>query len=339
MHLNRRKFILNTIKTTAGLSLGQGMFHSNLWAQNPRINSKIKISLQCFSFAGAFFSQQMSVLDFPKLVREDFNLDGAEYWNIPMISKRKDPQFIKEILQKTSDYGLENTLMLVDLLDFQTGKSTSLCANNKEERTLAIEGHKEWMDVAKSIGCKAIRANLWSEGLNASEAKEISIESLGKLLEYGSAMDLDLVIENHGGYTSDAQWVVELMKAINHPNLGTLPDFGTGNFCIERGPKEEGQRFNTSECIKQYDKYQGVEEMLPYAKGISAKSIAFNAEGEEIHTDFRRMMNLIKTAAFEGYIAIEYEGGFAQMMGGDEAPKLSTNEGILATKRLIQKYL
>ena len=79
--------------------------------------------------------------------------------------------------------------------------------------------------------------------------------------------------------------------------------------------------------------------MLPYAKGISAKSIAFNAEGEEIHTDFRRMMNLIKTAAFEGYIAIEYEGGFAQMMGGDEAPKLSANEGILATKRLIQKYL
>jgi len=93
MHLNRRKFIQNTIKTTAGLSLGQGMFHSNLWAQNPRINSKIKISLQCFSFAGAFFSQQMSVLDFPKLVREDFNLDGAEYWNIPMISKRKTLRF------------------------------------------------------------------------------------------------------------------------------------------------------------------------------------------------------------------------------------------------------
>ena len=104
-----------------------------------------------------------------------------------------------------------------------------------------MDGHKEWIDTAKSIGCKAIRANLWSEGMKADEVKEISQESLGLLLEYSSGMGMDIVIENHGGFTSDARWVVELMKIINHPNLGTLPDFGTNNFCIERAPKKKGK--------------------------------------------------------------------------------------------------
>lgn len=300
---------------------------------------KIKLSLQCFSFGMSIMSGKLSILDFPKLVREEFNLGAAEYWNIPLLQKRKDKAFIKELETKTADYGLQNTIMLVDLINFSTGKSLSLCAANSKERNLAVDGHKEWIDIAKSIGCKAIRVNLWSDGMKADQVKEISQESLGLLLEYSSRMGMEIVIENHGGFTSDAQWLVELMKTINHPNLGTLPDFGTNNFCVERAPKKEGQVLNTSKCINQYDKYKGVEEMLPYAKGISAKSVSFNAVGEEINTDFKRMIELIQSSGFEGYMAIEYEGGFMSMMGGNSADHLPPKEGVLATKKLIEKYL
>lgn len=339
MKQNRRKFLRNSLQASLGLYLGHGFFNQNIWAQHIIKNEKIKISLQCFSFASSLLNGEMSILEFPELVRDEFNLDGAEYWNIPLIQKRKDPVFIKEIQKKTADYGLENTLMLVDLIDLKSGKSLSLCSQDPKERDLSIEGHKEWMDVAKSIGCNAVRVNLWSEGMTAAEVRTISVESLGKLLEYGSAIDMSVVIENHGGFTSDAKWLIQLIKTINHPNLGTLPDFGTNNFCIERAIKKEGQIYNTSPCINQYDKYKGVEEMLPYAKGISAKSIGFNEKGDEVNTDFERMMNLIKAASFEGYIAIEYEGAFMAMMGKDSGNHLSSREGVLATKKLIEKFL
>ena len=339
MKQNRRKFIQNTFQSSLGLALLSPFMKNDFNSISPINEDKIKLSLQCFSFGMSLMRGKLSILDFPKLVREEFNLGAAEYWNIPLLQKRNDKVFIKELKTKTADYGLQNTLMLVDLINFRTGKSLSLCSADSKERNLAVDGHKEWIDTAKSIGCKAIRANLWSEGMKADEVKEISQESLGLLLEYSSSMGMDIVIENHGGFTSDARWVVELMKIINHPNLGTLPDFGTNNFCIERAPKKEGQIRYTSECINQYDKYKGVEEMLPYAKGISAKSVSFNAEGEENNTDFKRMIELIQSSGFEGYMAIEYEGGVMSMLGGDSADHLSPKEGIIATKKLIEKYL
>lgn len=336
---NRRKFIQNTIRSSVGLTLLSPFIKNDFISTSIKNEEKIKLSLQCFSFGMSLMSGKLSILDFPKLVREEFNLGAAEYWNIPLLQKRKDKAFIKELETKTTDYGLQNTIMLVDLINFSTGKSLSLCAADSKERNLAVDRHKEWLDVAKSIGCKAIRTNLWSEGMKADEVKEISQETLGVLLEYSSKIGMDIVIENHGGFTSDAQWVVELMKTINHPNLGTLPDFGTNNFCVERAPKKEGQVINTSKCIKQYDKYKGVEEMLPWAKGISAKSVSFNAEGEENNTNFKRMIELIQSSGFEGYMAIEYEGGVMSMMGGNSADHLPPKEGVLATKKLIEKYL
>jgi hypothetical protein len=174
--------------------------------------------------------------------------------------------------------------------------------------------------------------------MSALEAKKISEDSLSELLEYSSTLDMSIVIENHGGYTSDALWLVDLMESVNHPNLGTLPDFGTLNFCIEKAPSKEGNFFG-SDCINQYDKYKGVEEMLPYARGISAKSRVFDSSGEEINTDFERMIKLIKASSFEGYIAIEYEGALMKMYGSDPSEYLSSHEGIMATKKLIEKYI
>ena len=163
--------------------------------------------------------------------------------------------------------------MLVDLFDLETRESRMICDLDQKRRNKAIEEHKEWIDVAKSIGCNSIRLNLWSKEMSALEAKKISEDSLSELLEYSSTLDMSIVIENHGGYTSDALWLVDLMESVNHPNLGTLPDFGTLNFCMEKAPLKEGNFFG-SDCINQFDKYKGVEEMLPFARGISAKSSA-----------------------------------------------------------------
>jgi hypothetical protein len=228
--------------------------------------------------------------------------------------------------------------MLVDLFDLKTRESKSICDKDPKIRNEAIEEHKEWIDVAKSIGCSSIRVNLWSEGMSAEEVKNISEEGLGKLLEYSSTLDMSIVIENHGGFTSDGAWLVDLMKSINHPNLGTLPDFGTLNFCIERAQPREEEMYSPN-CLNQYDKYKGVEEMLPYAKGISAKSINFDNNGNETNTDFERMIKLIKSSSFEGYMAIEYEGALMQMFGRDPSNYLSSHEGVLATKKLIEKYI
>ena len=334
MKKDRRKFIQKSLLASLGIPL----ISQSLWSNSQLLNKKIKLSIQCFSFADVLLDGRMSILEFPSIVRDDFDIEGAEYWNIPLIKNRRDPKFIKEINKRTSDYGLKNTLMLVDLVDLETRESRSICDLDQKKRNKAIEEHKEWIDVAKAIGCNSIRLNLWSEGISPLEAKKISEDSLNKLLEYSSRLDMSIVIENHGGYTSDAQWLVDLMKSINHSNLGTLPDFGTANFCIEKAPSKEGEFFG-SDCIKQYDKYKGVEEMLPYAKGISAKSSVFDSTGSEINTDFERMMNLIKSSSFEGYMAIEYEAAIMNIYGGNPSEYLSSHEGILATKKLIEKYM
>tara|TARA_S200000501_G_scaffold247960_1_gene232288 strand:- start:93 stop:1097 length:1005 start_codon:yes stop_codon:yes gene_type:complete len=328
----------NFIQTTIASSLGIPLIGPNLISDSLLKDQKIKISLQCYSFASSFFTKKMNIIDFPKIVREDFNIEAAEYWNRPMVEKRRDSNFIREFNKRTNDYGLKNTFMLVDLINFQTGESKSLCSRDKIERNIAIEEHKEWIEFSKAIGCKGIRVNLWSDNMTSSEVKSISQDSLGELLEFSNKINMSIVIENHGGYTSDAKWLIDLIKSINHPKLGTLPDFGTRNFCIKTAPKTESGIFG-SECVDQYDKYKGVKEMLPYAKGISAKSHTFNNDGEEMSTDYKKMINLIKASGFNDYIAIEYEGAIMALYGKGNSKFLSSHEGILATKKLIEKYI
>jgi hypothetical protein len=229
--------------------------------------------------------------------------------------------------------------MLVDLIDIKNGSSISLCSKDKKERIIAIEKHKEWLDFSKSIGCSSIRVNLWSDNLTKDQVFMYSIDSLNNLLEYSEKIDMSIVVENHGGYTADAFWLVKLIKSINHEKLGVLPDFGSNNFCIEKLPKKEEELFNTNKCINQFDKYLGVKELLPFAKGISAKSISFDKNGNEENTDFERMINLIGSAYFEGYIAIEYEGGFINSLAKNSTKNLSNVAGVHATKKLIEKFI
>ena len=332
MKQNRRKFINDMFKGTTAISLSSSLLNNNLFANY--ISNKLKISLQCFSFASEFYKGNFDLSNFSKIVRETYNLDGAEFWSIPFIGKEKNSSFLNELRQKSNDYGIKNTIILVDLLDMQTMKQgNSLASIDKKERNQAIEDHKPWIDAAKSIECDSIRINLWSDA-NKEEVMKVSIESISKLLEYSSDKNISIVIENHGGHTGDAKWLVNLVNKINNKNLGTLPDFGTLNFCVKR---DLNLNFS-AKCFSQYDKYLGVKELLPYAKGISAKSTQFDLKGNETTTNFKKMLRLIKKSNFEGYISIEYEGAIRDTFS-QKNNHLSTHDGILATKKLLEKYI
>tara|TARA_B100000902_G_scaffold39022_1_gene46443 strand:+ start:1176 stop:2174 length:999 start_codon:yes stop_codon:yes gene_type:complete len=332
MNQNRRKFIKNIFKSSAAISLSSPLLNNDLFANY--VSNKLKISLQCFSFASEFYKGNFNLSNFSKIVRETYNLDGAEFWSIPFMGKEKNSNFLNELRQKSNDYGVKNTIILVDLLDMQTMKQgNSLASIDKKERNQAIEDHKPWIDAAKSIGCDSIRINLWSDA-SMEEVMKVSIESISKLLEYASDKNISIVIENHGGHTGDAKWLVNLIKKINNKKLGTLPDFGTLNFCVKRDLNLDF----TAKCFSQYDKYLGVKELLPYAKGISAKSTQFDLKGNETDTNFKKMVRLIKKSNFEGYISIEYEGAIRDTFS-QQNNHLPTHDGILATKKLLEKHI
>src|SRR5690606_13483897 len=197
-----------------------------------------------------------------------------------------------------------------------------LAVSNKVERDEAIRRHSMWVDAAADLGCSSVRVNLFG-GEAEKDPKvwhENSVDGLGRLAEYAATKNINVIVENHGGLSSDAGKVVEVIKAINLPNCGTLPDFG--NFCVKR---ESGERWG-GECIEQYDIYKGTEELMPYAKGVSAKAYDFDSLGYETTIDYAKMMKIIKDSGFKGFIGVEYEGN-----------NLNEEEGILATKALLLK--
>lgn len=183
-----------------------------------------------------------------------------------------------------------------------------------EALNATLERHYPWIDIAKFLGAHSIRVNASGKGTPEEVADNVA-KGLRMLGEYGASKGINIIVENHGGYSSNGKWLSGVIEAVAMENVGTLPDFG--NFCIERGP--DG-------CIEEYDRYAGMEELMPYAKGVSAKSYEFDPEGNEMHTDFLKVMRIVKASGFMGYVGIEYEGA-----------ELSEDEGIKATKALLEK--
>jgi sugar phosphate isomerase/epimerase len=183
-------------------------------------------------------------------------------------------------------------------------------------RATAVDNHLPWLDATVLLGGHAIRVNADSEG-PPHEQVRLCADGLARLSEEAASRDLDVVIENHGGLSSEGEWVAALMRAVDHPRCGTLPDFGNfgtqGNDVYNRGRPP-------------YDPYLGVEEMMPWAKALSAKSFAFDAEGNETTIDFDRMMRIALDAGYRGWVGIEWEGD-----------ALSEQAGVLATRDLLRR--
>jgi len=275
-------------------------------------NAFFEISLAEWSLHKALFAKKMTNLDFPVMAKQQFGISVVEYVNQFFKDQAKDTTYLNELLKRCKDNGVTNHLIMVD----GEGGMGDL---DDAKRTLAVENHYKWVDAAKYLGCRTIRVNAFGEG-SAADVQKAAVDGLSRLGEYASKEGINVIVENHGSYSSNGQWLATVMKTVNKPNVGILPDFN--NFCVKR---DSGGPWG-GKCIEEYDRYKGVGEMMPYAKGASAKTIDFDAQGNCVETDYPRMLKIVKDSGFKGYLGIEYEG-----------EKLSEEEGIKATKALIER--
>ena len=270
------------------------------------------ISLAQWSLHKSLFSKKISTLDFPGIAKNTYDIDVVEYVNQFFPDKATDKAYLADLLKRCNDNGVKNHLIMID------GEG-GLADLDDNKRTTAVENHYKWVDAAKFLGCKTVRVNAFGIG-SREDVHKAAVDGLSRLGEYAQKENLNVIVENHGGYTSDGKWIVGVMKEINKPNIGLLPDFG--NFCVKR---EGGDLYN-GKCIEQYDQYQGVEEMMPFSKGVSAKTFNFDSHGNAVETDYYKMLKIIKTSGFKGYMGIEYEGEI-----------LSEDEGIKKSLALLKK--
>ena len=326
MQSSRRKFIR---QASLGL-IATGVASSLPWAvQAEPVAAKYPLSLAQFSFASEFFAGKFDTLDFPARAKKDFGIGIVEYVSMFFKDKATDMTWLKELRKRSDDLGVKNNLIMVD--------DENVADLDDAKRSHAVENHYKWVDAAKFLGCNSIRINLGSieqEG-NPDDIAKAAVDGYGKLLEYGVKNQMDIIVENHVGPSCNGKWLAGVMKQVNHKRAGVLPDFG--NFCVKRTkPKTmDIAGYMATVCLEEYDKYKGVEELMPYAKGVSAKSHKFDANGNETEIDFERMFQIIRKSGFNGIVGIEYEGGLMQMAG--QPGYLGNADGVLATKKLLEK--
>lgn len=270
------------------------------------------ISLAQWSLHKSIYDGKVEHLDFPAVAKNEFGVNAVEYVNQFFADKAKDKSYLDEMNKRCNDLGVKQLLIMVD-------REGGLAVMDDAKRTEALENHYKWVEAANHLGCHSIRVNAFGEGTR-EQTKRAAIDGLGRLAEFAKDYNINVIVENHGGYSSDGKWLLGVMKQVDMDNCGTLPDFG--NFCIER----EGENAWEGDCIEKYDMYKGVRELMPYAKGVSAKSYDFDKEGYETTIDFAKMLKIIKKAGFTGHVGIEYEGS-----------ELSEYEGIMATKKLLMR--
>ncbi len=274
-----------------------------------------KISLAEWSLHKTIFDQKtLDNLDFAATAKNKYGIDAIEYVNQFFKDKAKDANYLAELNKRAADNGVYQNLIMID------GEG-GMAETDKKLLNEAIENHKKWVDAAHTLGCKSIRVNAFSSNPKPEEAAKAAVEGLSKLGEYGAQAGINVIVENHGGFSSNGAWLSGVMKQINKPNVGCLPDFG--NFCIKRDNKTANPWEGA--CIEEYDRYKGVNEMMPFAKGVSAKSNEFDAEGNCVETDYRKMLKVVKDAGYTDYIGIEFEGSKPE------------EEGIRLTKALLEK--
>ena len=298
---NRRHFLKSTSAMATGLAtgvLGAGSLGQGAWAAEASAEEPLfKLSLAEWSLHRTLRSGKMTNLDFPAVAKNEFGIHGVEYVNSFFKSKAKDTKYLTELKKRCDDLDVRSVLIMCDG-EGQLGHPA------KAKRLQTVENHYKWVEAAKFLGCHSIRVNAASAG-SRDEQRDRVVDGLSRLGEFASTHAINVLVENHGGLSSDGAWLKSVMEQVNRPNVGTLPDFG--NF-------------------KEYDRYQGVEELMPFAKAVSAKSHQFDEQGNESQTDYRRIMKIVLAAGYHGYVGIEWEGG-----------GMSEQEGIRKTRDLLLK--
>ncbi len=302
---NRRDFLAATAAATAGLSLGNMSMSESQAAENKK--PLFKISLAEWSLHRMLQAEKLKNIDFPSFTKSEFGIEAVEYVNQFFKDKAKDTAYLTDLKQRAADVGVANVLIMID------GEG-HLGAPDEAERLQAAENHFPWVEAAKFLGCHSIRVNAHSEGSREEQAK-LAADGLRKLSEFAAPHKINILVENHGGLSSDGAWLTGVMNQVDLPNCGTLPDFG--NF--RTGKNEDGTDI-------WYDRYQGTAELMPYAKAVSAKTNAFDEAGNETQSDYLQLMKIVLDAGYHGHVGIEWEG---------EQP--DEVEGIHMTKRLLER--
>jgi len=296
--LSRRAFV-----EAAGAALPAALLRVPRSRATPQRDEPLfRISLAEWSLHRALDSGTLDHLDFPLVARRDYGIEAVEYVNTFFRGRGTDERYLAELKARAADHGVKSLLIMCD-------DEGAIGDPDPAARTRTIENHFKWLDAAAVLGCHSIRVNAQSQGSDA-EQHDLVVDGLRRLTEVAAPRDLNVIVENHGGLSSNGAWLAGVIRAVGHPRCGTLPDFG--NFQL--GENEW------------YDRYRGVAEMMPFARAVSAKSHDFDAEGNERQTDFRRMLKIVLDAGYHGHLGIEYEG--------DE---LSEPDGIRATKALLER--
>ncbi len=288
------------------ISLAQWSFHRALFGGDPGETmgwDEFERRLHTPAYRG-LLGGSMKPLDFAVRARREFGIDAVEYVNVFFLDRAKDAAFMAELKKRADSEGVRNVLIMCDGLG-EIGNSDA------KERTKVVENHYPWVEAAAYLGCHAIRINGASdEKLPPAEQQKLVADGLRRLAEFADGRGINVLVENHGGLSSNPRWLAGVMKLAGQKRAGTLPDFG--NFQISEQ--------------EQYDRYQGVTEMMPFAKSVSAKSYDFDDKGNETLIDYPRIMKIVVEAGFRGFVGIEYEG-----------TRLSEPDGIRATQELLMR--
>ncbi|MBK1879572.1 sugar phosphate isomerase/epimerase family protein [Pelagicoccus mobilis] len=301
---SRRNFMKGALGLAAASFLTRSGFSDEKKQKKSDLDGKwFDISLAQWSINKAFWSGEKDKMRFAEIANNEFGINAIEYVN-QFYMKDYSAKMIDELARVSSGEGVDNVLIMCD-------REGRLGDPDDAKRTQAIENHLRWLEMAAALGCGAIRVNAASEGQFDVQLK-LAADGLRRLSEIADTYGLNVIVENHGGLSSNGAWLAAVMRLVDHPRCGTLPDFG--NFKINRETGEE------------YDRYLGTEQIMPFAKGVSAKTHAFNPEGFERDMDYLRLMDIVKRSGYRGYIGIEWEG-----------KSLDEPTGILMTKKLLQK--
>ncbi len=303
---SRRDFLKTSAHVLGGAAAASLI--PGAWAVDDAPASPFKISIAEWSLNRGIFGGEIDHLDFAKIAKEDFGIDGVEYVNQFWKDKANDADYVAQMKQRAADHGVRSLLIMID------GEG-NLGDPDSAARTTAVENHFKWVEAGAELGCHSIRVTAASSG-TYDEQLELAADGLLRLTLFAEQHNLNVIVENHGHLSSNGAWLSEVMRRVNHPHCGTLPDFG--NFDLGDG--------------EWYDIYQGVEELMPFAKAVSAKSYNFDdarplctVEGER-ELDYQRLLQIVYDAGYRGYVGIEYEGG-----------ELGEMEGIQKTKELIER--
>lgn len=293
-------------KRVAGATLGAVAAWPALAARSDE--QLYRVSLAQWSLHRALRAGEFSNLEFPAVARDRFGIDAVEFVNRFFAAEVRRAGYLAELDRRARDAGVECLLIMCD------GEGR-LGDPDPVERGRAVDNHVKWLEAAARLGCAAIRVNAASDG-PFDEQQRLAADGLARLTRLAEPFRLSVLVENHGGLSSHAAWLAGVIRRVDHPRCGTLPDFG--NFVIDPSRPDEPDAA--------YDRYRGVRELMPFARAVSAKSYDFDARGDETTIDFLRMMRIVTDAGYRGPVGIEYEGR-----------RLPEDEGVRATKRLLER--